>query len=403
MASHWRASLRAAERRTKALIIRILGSLVRPSASPPPDWSTGPHRVLYLRYDRIGDMVLATGIIKAIVSAQPTVTVDVLASVANAAVLRGNPHVGTVLTIDRKRPLSYLATLARVRRARYDAVVDAMVMAPSLTTMLLMWASGARHRIGVAERGNDFALTLPVARVSGAEHYVDHSAAVLAAFGVDPVREARQRAVSPVGTSGADPGSGARICASTNTSWGIWQPELFLTPAELEEGEARWHKARGQAPTAAAGVGRLVVNVSAGAGWRYWPDERFIATLGRIRSRFPGWSILLVGAPQDSERMARIGAASGAAVTHTAHYREMMAVVATADVALTADTSVTHIASAFGRPAVVMAARNRGGLYGPYGTAGRAVSTTSLSLDSLEVGPVAEALESVVAAARPSR
>ena len=44
--------------------------------------------MLYLRYDRIGDMVLATGIIKAIVSAQPTVTVDVLASLANAAVLR---------------------------------------------------------------------------------------------------------------------------------------------------------------------------------------------------------------------------------------------------------------------------------------------------------------------------
>jgi ADP-heptose:LPS heptosyltransferase len=382
----------------------MLGGLVRPNASlPPPDWSTGPHRVLYLRYDRIGDMVLATGIIKAIVSAQPTVTVDVLASVANAAVLRGNPHVGTVLTIDRKRPLSYLATLARVRRARYDAVVDAMVMAPSLTTMLLMWASGARHRIGVAERGNDFALTLPVARVSGAEHYVDHSAAVLAAFGVDPVREARQRAARPPASPGAEPGSGARIRSSPNTSWGIWQPELFLTPAELKEGEARWREARGHASSGATGAGRLIVNVSAGAGWRYWPDERFIATLGRIWSRFPDWSILLVGAPEDKERMARIGAASGVSVRHTAHYREMMALVATADVALTADTSVTHIASAFGTPAVVMFARSRDGLYGPYGTAGRAVSTTSLSLESLQVGPVVEALESVVAAARPSR
>ncbi len=356
--------------------------------------------MLYIRYDRIGDMVLATGIIKAIVSAQPTVTVDVLASVANAAVLRGNPHVGTVLTVDRKRPLSYLAALARVRRARYDAVVDAMVMAPSLTTMLLMWASGARHRIGVAERGNDFALTLPVTRVGGAVHYVDHSAAVLAAFGVDPEREAHQRRAQPASSPGRDGGPAESESVSLS-GWGIWQPELFLTQAELDEGEARWRSVSG--PATSAGAGRLVVNVSAGAGWRYWPDERFIAVLRRIRSQFPEWSILLIGAPEDDERMARIGAASDAAVSHTPHYRAMMALVATADVALTADTSVTHIASALGKPAVVMFARSRAGLYGPYGTAGRVVSTSALSLDSLEVDPVAEALKSVVAATRPSR
>lgn len=32
---------------------------------------------------------------------------------------------------------------------RYDAVIDCMVTAPSPTTLLLMLASGAKHRIGV--------------------------------------------------------------------------------------------------------------------------------------------------------------------------------------------------------------------------------------------------------------
>jgi ADP-heptose:LPS heptosyltransferase len=376
----------------------MLGRLVRPGTlPPPPEWSSRPHRVLYLRYDRIGDMVLATGIIKAIVSAQPAVTVDVLASVANAAVLRGNPHVGRVLTIDRRRPLSYLAAMVRVRRARYDAVVDAMVMAPSLTTMLLMWASGARHRIGVAERGNDFALTLPVARVSDAVHYVDHSAAVLEAFGVDPETEARQRAV-PVTPPAMRAASETRLDGSERGGWGIWQPELFLTPTELAAGEAQWHAASAQTAGDRGGAGRLIANVSAGAGWRYWPDERFIATLERARVRFPDWPIVLIGAPEDAERMARIGRASGATVAHTAHYREMMALVATSDVVLTADTSVTHIASAFGKPAVAMFARSREGLYGPYGTSGRVVSTPDLSLESLAVDPVVAALEAVMAA-----
>jgi hypothetical protein len=81
---------------------------------------------------------------------------------------------------------------------------------------------------------------------------------------------------------------------------------------------------------------------------------------------------------------------------HTPGYRQMMALVAAADFALTADTSVTHIASAFGKPALSMFGRGRAALYGPYGTAGRTVSTAGLSLESLEAGPVMEALDDML-------
>jgi ADP-heptose:LPS heptosyltransferase len=221
---------------------------------------------------------------------------------------------------------------------------------------------------------------------------------VLAAFGVDPEREGHRRVPARASTEAE-----ASAAPPTNRDWGIWQPELFLTRDELDAGEARWRAAAGQGGDVGAAGGRLLANVSAGAGWRYWPDERFIAALGRFRARFPGWSVMLVGAPEDGERMARIGEASGATVTHTAHYRDMMALVAASDVVLTADTSVTHIASALRKPAVVMFARARAGLYGPYGTAGRVVSITDLSLDTLEVEPVVDALEAVAAATRTAR
>jgi ADP-heptose:LPS heptosyltransferase len=392
----WTFSLRSLERRAKALIIRLLGRLTRASASrEPPDWGGRPRRVLYLRYDRIGDMVLATGIIKAIVAAQPTITVDVLASRGNAAVLEGNPFVGTVLTIDRSRPWSYVPALMRIRRARYDAVIDAMVMAPSLTTMILMWASGARHRIGVADRGNDFALTVPVSPVPHAVHYVDHSSAILAAFGVNPEREGERRA--RVGTAPAETGG---VASESPAGWGIWRPEIFLTAAERSQAEARWQAAIREGQREGQPTTRLVVNVSAGADWRYWPDAHFIATVRRVRGAFPDVLPLIIGAPEDVERMQRIGVAAAVPVARTAHYREMMALVATADFAFTADTSVTHIASAFGKPALAMFGRGRAGLYGPYGTSGRTVSTPGTSLDSLEVGTVIEGLTGVLAARR---
>jgi ADP-heptose:LPS heptosyltransferase len=338
-------------------------------------------------------MVLATGIIKAIVSAQPTVTVDVLASVGNAAVLRGNPYVEAVVTIDKKRPWSYLTALWHIRRARYDAVVDAMVFEQSLTSNLLMWASSARHRIGIAGRGNDSALTLLVNRVQDAVHWVDRSAALLAAFGVDAQKSSAERGA--LLTSGTHPAARS----SSPTGWGIWRPELFLTPAELREGEAHWDSADGLAPYPRRGARRrLVVNVSARSRERYWPEEHFITTLIRIRMRFPDVSALVIGSPDDGSRMAQIARGAGALVAPTPHYRQMMAIVARSDVVFTADTSVTHVASAFLKPAVVMFVGGGGALWGPYGTASHIISTDGPSLESTDVDSVIRALEAVIAA-----
>jgi ADP-heptose:LPS heptosyltransferase len=401
MRNRWRASLRAVERRLKTLLIAGLGNLMRPRDSrEPPNWSAGPHRVLYLRNERIGDMVLATGIIKAIVSAQPTVTVDVLASAGSAAVLRGNPYVEAIVTIDKKRPWSYLTALLRIRRARYDAIVDAMVLAPSLTSILLMWASRARHRIGIAERGNDSGLTMLVNRVQDAIHYIDRSAALLAAFGVDPYtyKNSAERQGALL-TSGTYP---AARSSSPTSGWGIWRPELFLTPAELREGEARWQSADDLALCRRGASRRLVVNVSASSRQRYWPEERFITTLIRIRMRFPNVVTLVIGAPDDEARMGQIARGAGAVVAYTPHYRQMMAIVASSDLVFTPDTSVTHVASAFGKPALVMFVGGGGACWGPYGTAGQVISTDAPSLESTGVDPVIEALEALIVAERSS-
>src|ERR1043166_2050768 len=135
--------LKRVELAWRRLWIRVLVQLMR---TPParPQWATGRHRVLFLRHDRAGDMILSTGVIRAIARSHPTITLDVLASPANAAVLEGADYVAQVIVFDRRRLTSYASTIRRLRRARYDAVIDCMVTSPSLTTLLLMLASGAR-------------------------------------------------------------------------------------------------------------------------------------------------------------------------------------------------------------------------------------------------------------------
>jgi ADP-heptose:LPS heptosyltransferase len=395
------------ERRLKLLVIAALGRLLRaPSPARIPDWRASPQRVLYLRYDHIGDMVLVTGILHAIKQAQPTVTIDVLASARNAPVLHGNADVGTVYCIDKARPWSFVSALARVRRVRYDAVLDAMVTGASLTSMLIMWASGARDRIGVAGRGNDYALTLPVPSVAGAIHYVDFSAALLRPFGIDPSASAPYRSRHPDLPGARAPSTAVR---DADSGWGIWRPRIRLSAAEIAEAEACWRIVEEKVPPHRSGgrSRRLAVNVSAGKSWRCWPEERFAVTLRILRERFPGIQMLLLSTPADERRKQRIGHSCGVPGAETSSARQMMALVATCDLVLTPDTAVTHVASAFQRPVVAMFARGGGPHWGPYSVPGRIVSAPGRALASLEVEPVLQALAEVLAgdtalAARPS-
>jgi ADP-heptose:LPS heptosyltransferase len=375
---------RGFEQQVKTLLFGALGTLMRlGSPREPPRWSTRPHRVLLLRYDRIGDMILATGLIRAIVLAQPTVSVDVLASAANAAVLDGNPDVSNVITVRKRQATSLLSALRRIRRARYDAVLDPMFPKPSLTNMLLMWWSGAPYRIGIAGRGNDYALTLPVSPVRGAVHHIDHTAALLKAFGVDiDTISAQATAVMP---AALPQGMGACL---PSTGWGLWRSQIYLSPSELKEGEAHWQPLAGPAV-------RLVVNVSVGSAERLWQEERFIAAVKHVQERFRRAQPLLIGATADAGRMERIARATGVQAAHTPHYRQMMAIVATCDLVLTGDTSVTHVACAFGKPVLTLFAGGGGAAFGPYAH-GYVLATAAPTLASLEVEPVIEALDTMI-------
>ena len=150
----------------RAVWIRLLVRLMRrPDAgSATPDWGARPHRVLFLRHDRAGDMIVSTGVMRAIARSHPTIRMDVLASPANAAIIQGAEYVATVIVFDKKKLTDYLPAFVRLRRARYDAVIDCMVTAPSVTTLLLVLASGARYRVGIAGRETTRRSTSPCRR-----------------------------------------------------------------------------------------------------------------------------------------------------------------------------------------------------------------------------------------------
>jgi len=353
-----RTALKSIERGAKRALLSATASLLgAPERTAAPDWSV-PRRALFLRHDRIGDMILSTGILDAIAEAQPALALDVLASPINAPVLAASPHLGVVV-VDRKRPWTWPALVRRLRRTRYDVVIDCMVTAPSLTTLLLMLASGARHRVGVARRGNDFLYDLPVEPTAGAVHIVEHLGALTRAFGVDPAH--------------AD-----------------LAPRITLRPDESDAAARIWQE------LAPDGALRLLVNVSCGKAARRWPDERFVAVLRRVRERTPDVRMILIGAPDEAPRARTIAASGGASFVATTSVRAAFALLAHADRVFTPDTSIAHAASAFGKPAVVMYLADKAALWGLYGTSGENLESPDQSLASLPLEPVLDAVDALL-------
>lgn len=158
-----------------------------------------------------------------------------------------------------------------LRRRRYDAVIDGLVLKRRITTrtMLLMAATGAPCRIGVGGwRPNATLYTLPVAPPAPGAHHVQYLGELARPFGIDP------------------------------TTAGLG-PELYLTAYEIGRAEREWEALDTATPTRTVPPLRLLVNLSAGDRQRRWPNSAFVAVLHQVREHYPGMVIGVIAAPDE--------------------------------------------------------------------------------------------------------
>src|SRR6185312_16347012 len=105
-----------------------------------PDVKSRPLKVLFLRYERIGDMIMATGMIRALAQSSPFVTLDVVAAPNTHPILDHKPYVRRSFTPDRAGWRSYCTIARELAAARYDVIVDGRINTPKIftSTPLLM-------------------------------------------------------------------------------------------------------------------------------------------------------------------------------------------------------------------------------------------------------------------------
>lgn len=337
-------------------------------------------RTLFVRYERIGDMIMATGLIRVLAQASAGGTVDVVANPSTAPVLERNPHVGKVFMLERRSSLSYVRLMRQLRAEHYDVIVDGRINNPETftSTPMLMLAARAPYRVGVKGGNNDLVYNVGVERYDRSTPYIQGSKALSAPFGVD--------------------------AASVD-----WQPEIFLSELERQNADAHWTSAaalvaRTTAPAEETSCGegnawftrRLLVNLSASEAKRRWGDPNFVEVLRRVRVVAPRLAVIIVGLPSESESVRQVGETVGALAVMTPRLRDVLALVGTCDMAFTPDTSISHAASAFRKPAVVLLKRDHHP-YAPYNIPGENIFWDGAEIHGLPIDEVAAAVERLVA------
>lgn len=103
-----------------------------------------PARILIIRFSSIGDIVLASPVIRCLRSAFPASRIDFLVKSEFADLVKYNPHLSAVLEFQSHgQGATELRSLARmIRRTRYDAVID---IHNSIRSRFIRLFSGARY------------------------------------------------------------------------------------------------------------------------------------------------------------------------------------------------------------------------------------------------------------------
>jgi ADP-heptose:LPS heptosyltransferase len=275
-----------------------------------------------------------------------------------------------VLTLDRKSFRSYGDLMKRLRRERYTVMVDGRINNPAIftSTPLLMYAGNARFRVGARDDTKPRIYNVCVPEWNRVDHYMEGSKHLVVPFGVDP--------------------------ASVD-----WQPEIFLTDDERSRAEERWKEAAELvAPQneAKASAKRLLVNLSASEPKRRWPDGKFIATLQAARASHPNMPMVVIGLPAEWESVCKVASAVKALPVQTPLLRDAFALVGTSDMVFTPDTSISHAASAFRKPSLVLLKREHRP-YAPWNTPGEIIAWNEDQIHQLPHERVREALERLLA------
>ncbi|MEO5821342.1 MAG: glycosyltransferase family 9 protein [Vicinamibacteraceae bacterium] len=325
-----------------------------------------PRRILLLRLERIGDLLMSAAAIESVRAHAPEATIDLVVGSWNRAIaerIRGVDHVETLDApwLARGAAAAGAAGLVSTawswRRRGYDLAIN---FEGDVRSHALIALGGARRRVGFAMAGGGPLLT-DVVEHGPDRHTADNAAALVEAAFPDPHRLL-------AGTIDD------RLPDSQSAAGDAAAPDTANSGFRLDLPEAARRAAR---DLIGPHTRYIVVHASGGRAIKQWDVDRFATATATI-ARALGAAVVLSGAPGDAAITGQVRAAlpAGIAVVDLTGGPDLLvlaAVLEGARLVLTGDTGPMHLAAAVRAPVVAVFGPSMPVRYAPRSTAHRVV------------------------------
>ncbi|HET7095353.1 MAG TPA: glycosyltransferase family 9 protein [Thermomicrobiales bacterium] len=312
-----------------------------------------PQRILLLRLERIGDLLMALPAIAAVRALAPRADIDLVVGSWNADLAQAIDAVNGVQTLDAAwlargaggRGVASLLRAAREWRARrYDLVIN---FEPDIRSNLLAAAAGATWTVGYRSGGGGALLDVAL-DFDARAHTTDNATRLVAA------------------AFGSDQAAGAPTSAEPDRDFAV--APILIVPADAHNRAARL---LGDARSPLIGM-----HVSGGRPIKQWPAERFGEVACRLVA-LTGGTIVLSGSNEDRELVEIVRRALPAQhVVDLAGHLDLLtlgAILEREDLLVTGDTGPMHLAAAVGTPIVAVFGPSDPARYAPRGRLDRVV------------------------------
>jgi len=274
----------------------------------------GDEKVLVIRTDRIGDLVLTTPLFEALKTNYPRLTVTALVNDYARPILENNPFVDHVIAYS---PANQNILLNTLKEKKFDV---AILVYPRFRLAWLTYRAGIPARIGTAYRWYSFLFTYKIHqhRKRVCKHELEFNLELLTPLGLKVQ--------------------------------GIL-PSIFLSKSELQAAEQLWQR-QGLRPEDL----KVVIHPGGGRSSLRWSENNFAELACKIAKELGG-KIILTGLENErslTDRISRELQGEVIDLTGKLNLRELAAVLSYTNLIITNSTGPMHMAVALGAKVVAL-------------------------------------------------
>lgn len=287
----------------------------RPKASLPSS-----RKILLIRLRRIGDIIMTTPAVAALKQALPHASLTYIVEEPYRCLVEGNPDIDKIFLIPpRQGALSFLSLIRRIRREKFDTVID---FHGGPRASRIAWLTRATLKVGyeVKHKGFIYDIRVPRSRGGAPIHSVENHLNLVRAAGIE-----------------------------VNEPW----PRLTLPGPRKEETERidkLWANHR------LPGAKVVVLHVGAGNEFRDWGAPNLGALAERLAG-MPGVRVVLVGSGEDvprAEEVRKKSPESALSLAGELNMIELREVISRTALFVGPDSGPMHIAATTSTPIVAL-------------------------------------------------